>query len=84
MFADQLALLQRLRDDYGAELLVVSDSAEARDLGHTSLTIPSGLPEWLTPIVSIVPAQLFCFYLTKAKGLNPEQPRTLRKVTLTN
>lgn len=84
VFADQLALLQRLRDDYGAELLVVSDSAEARALGHTSLTIPSTLPEWLTPIVGIIPAQLFCLHLTQSKGLNPEQPRTLRKVTLTH
>lgn len=84
VFADQLALLRRLRDDYGADLLVVSDSAEARDLGHTSLTMPEGLPEWLTPIVGIVPAQLFCYHLTRAKGLDTEQPRTLRKVTLTH
>ena len=35
------------------------------------------------PIVSIVPAQLFAYHLTKAKGLDPECPRNLTKVTLT-
>jgi glucosamine--fructose-6-phosphate aminotransferase (isomerizing) len=84
VFSDQLALLHRLRDEYGAELLVVSDSDEARALGDTSLAIPTGLPEWLTPIVAIMPAQLFCYHLTRAKGLDTEQPRTLRKVTLTH
>ncbi|MGA7730067.1 MAG: SIS domain-containing protein [Chloroflexia bacterium] len=84
VFSDQLALLRRLRDEYGAELIVVSDSEEARDLGHASISIPSGLPEWLTPIVGIVPAQLFSYHLTKARGYDTEQPRTLRKVTLTH
>jgi glucosamine--fructose-6-phosphate aminotransferase (isomerizing) len=83
VFADQLALLRRLRDDYGADLLVVTDSDEARALGHSTLSIPEGLPEWLTPIVAILPAQLFCYHLTQVKKLDTEQPRTLRKVTLT-
>jgi glucosamine--fructose-6-phosphate aminotransferase (isomerizing) len=48
------------------------------------LRLPAGLPEWLTPLVAIVPAQLYCYHLTRAKGYDPEQPRTLRKVTLTH
>ena len=84
VFTDQLALLRRLRDEYGAEILVISDSEEALNLGHASLRIPDGLPEWLTPIVGVVPAQLFCYHLTRAKGYDTEQPRTLRKVTLTH
>jgi glucosamine--fructose-6-phosphate aminotransferase (isomerizing) len=35
------------------------------------------------PIVSIVPAQLHAFHLARAKGLDPEAPRHLRKVTRT-
>jgi glutamine---fructose-6-phosphate transaminase (isomerizing) len=83
VFADQLALLSRLRDDYGADLLVISDSDEALALAGTSMRLPAGLPEWLTPIVSIVPAQLYCYHLTRHKGFDTEKPRTLRKVTLT-
>jgi glucosamine--fructose-6-phosphate aminotransferase (isomerizing) len=37
----------------------------------------------LTPIPYIVPAQLFAACLAAQKGLNPDAPRTLHKVTLT-
>ena len=40
-------------------------------------------PSWLLPIVSIVPAQLYCYHLTRAKGFDPDRPRHIRKVTLT-
>src|SRR5205823_10549147 len=83
VFADQLALLARLRDEYEAELVVISDSDDALSLAQEGLRLPSGLPEWLTPITSIVPAQLFSYHLTRSKGHDPENPRTLRKVTLT-
>ncbi|MDQ3930360.1 MAG: SIS domain-containing protein [Chloroflexota bacterium] len=83
VFSDMLTLLRRLRDEYKAELVVISDSEEALSLGQEGLCLPGGLPEWLTPIPAIVPAQLFCYHLTRAKGYDAEQPRTLRKVTLT-
>ncbi len=80
---DLLALLRRLRDEHEAELLVISDNAEAAALGHSALRLPASLPEWLTPLVCIVPAQLYCYHLTRAKGYDPETPRSLHKVTLT-
>ncbi len=83
VFADLLALLKRLRDEHHAELLVVSDSEEALALGHLALRLPAEMPEWLTPLVSIIPAQLYCYHLTRAKGYDPELPRSLKKVTLT-
>jgi glucosamine--fructose-6-phosphate aminotransferase (isomerizing) len=81
--ADVLALLQRLRDDYAAELLVLSDSDEALALGKAAVRLPGGVPEWLLPIVSIVPAQLYACHLTRARGIDPDAPRHIRKVTLT-
>ena len=79
---DLMAVMQRLREQ-GAKLLVMSDDVHALALGHESVRLPSGVPEWLSPIVSIVPAQLFAYHLTRAKGLDTESPRGLRKVTLT-
>ena len=78
----QLALLSRLKADHGARLLVISDSPAARDIDE-GLAIPAGIPPWLAPIVEIVPAQLYAYHLTVARGLDPEQPRTIRKVTET-
>jgi len=78
----QLELLQDLRDR-GVDSLVVSDVATTRDLGRWSIPIPASVPEWLRPIVSIVPGQLFAYHLTRARGLDPESPRYLSKVTRT-
>jgi glucosamine--fructose-6-phosphate aminotransferase (isomerizing) len=36
-----------------------------------------------TPIPYIVPAQLFAAHLAALKGLNPDLPRTLNKITRT-
>ncbi len=51
----------------------------------TDLAPPSqGLPEdILTPIPAIIPAQLFAAHLAAAKGLDPDKPRMLSKVTQT-
>jgi len=80
---DLLELLHRLRDDHGAELLVISEDEAAATLGHAALRLSSHLPEWLTPLVCIVPAQLYCYHLTRAKGYDTESPRSLHKVTRT-
>lgn len=83
VLSDIVSLLRRLREDLQARLLVLSDDDEALSLGNASFGLPADVPEWLTPLVSIVPAQLFCYHLTKAKGYDTEAPRGLRKVTLT-
>jgi glucosamine--fructose-6-phosphate aminotransferase (isomerizing) len=83
VFKDTLGLLSRLVKDRLIELVVVSDRDEALSLAHTPIRLPPGIPEWLSPIVSIVCAQLFCYHLTRAKGFDTEAPRGLRKVTLT-
>ncbi|MEO8391888.1 MAG: SIS domain-containing protein [Chloroflexota bacterium] len=67
----------------GADLIVVSANPEALALAQTPLPIPSGIPEWATPLVMVVQGQLFALGLTLAKGFDPDQPRGIRKVTLT-
>lgn len=83
VLADAVSLLRRLREEHGAELFVISDDAEALALGQAALRLPPHVPEWLSPLVSIVPAQLYCYHLTRAKGYDTESPRSIRKVTLT-
>jgi glucosamine--fructose-6-phosphate aminotransferase (isomerizing) len=50
---------------------------------RASFLLPGRLPELWTPIPYIIPAQLFAAYLAEAKGLNPDRPRHLQKVTRT-
>jgi glucosamine--fructose-6-phosphate aminotransferase (isomerizing) len=83
VFDDVVALLETLVEDHGAELVVVSNENRALALAETALALPQDLPEWLSPLVGILPAQLFCYHLTRARGLDPEAPRSLIKVTRT-
>ena len=67
----------------GAELLIVSDDNEALDTADLALPFAPGLPEWLTPLVAVVPGQRFAMQLTIEKGLDPDKPEGLIKVTET-
>jgi glucosamine--fructose-6-phosphate aminotransferase (isomerizing) len=75
-------LLEDLRAR-GVETVVASDVASTRALGRWPIALPAGVPDWLRPIVSIVPGQLFAYHLTRARGLDPDAPRYLSKVTRT-
>ena len=83
VFGSMLEMLKRLRSDISAELVVISNDKRALSLAQVPLAIPSDVPEWLSPIVSILPAQLFAYQLTRAKGYDTERPRSIRKVTET-
>jgi glutamine---fructose-6-phosphate transaminase (isomerizing) len=61
---------------------VISNSRQLLDLDQ-GLELPPDLPGWLAPLVTIIPAQLYTYHLTRAKGLDTEQPRSIRKVTST-
>jgi glucosamine--fructose-6-phosphate aminotransferase (isomerizing) len=78
-----IKLLTELVQEQKVELLAISSEGSALALANTALQLPERLPEWITPIPAIVPAQLFCYHLTRAKGYNTEGPRGLSKVTLT-
>jgi glucosamine--fructose-6-phosphate aminotransferase (isomerizing) len=76
-------LLGRIRSEFEVDLVVVSDRDEALSIASAPVRLGGGLPDWLMPVVSIVPCQLFAYHLARAKGLDPDEPRHIRKVTLT-
>ena len=75
-------LLENLRDLH-PDCLPITNDPEIAAMSSKSLVLPSGIDEFLTPIPFIVPAQLFAAYLSSAKGLDPDAPRSLSKVTKT-
>lgn len=75
-------LLVELSTELGSQLAVISNNQATLDLADAPIRIPDG-PEWLTPIPAVVAAQLFSYHLAKAKGIDPDAPRTIRKVTKT-
>jgi glucosamine--fructose-6-phosphate aminotransferase (isomerizing) len=68
-----------------AEVLAITDAGnpEVRHVSRRLIQLPKKLSETMTPIPYIIPAQLFAAHLAEHKGLNPDHPRTLSKVTKT-
>src|SRR5215208_2637980 len=77
-------MLTRLRKEKNAELVVISDDKEILALAQSPIHLPPHIPEWLTPLVSIIPAQLFACHLTEVKGYDTDKPRNITKVTETH
>ena len=67
----------------GARLLVASDDDRALALAETPLPLVPGVPEWLSPLVAVVPGQLLAFRLAGLRGVDLDRPHGLSKVTLT-
>jgi glucosamine--fructose-6-phosphate aminotransferase (isomerizing) len=68
-----------------AETLLITDAGNREALAFNGRTVvlPVAIPELYTPIPYIIPAQLFAAQLAAAKGLDPDRPRTLSKITRT-
>ncbi len=66
-----------------AEIVLLSDHQALFDLADHAVTLPTDVPEWLSPITAIIPAQLFAMYLAHARGYDVDNPRGLNKVTET-
>jgi glucosamine--fructose-6-phosphate aminotransferase (isomerizing) len=82
MLDEMRAFVEMLRK-HGAELVVISDDGPLLELARSPLRLPSGVPEWLSPLTSIVPGQLLAMHLARARDYDPDHPRGLRKVTET-
>ena len=68
--------------DAGATLVACGSAAgEVADAAH-ALRVPTAASPLLGPILTVAPGQLFAWALARAKGLDPDQPRGLSKITL--
>lgn len=77
-----IELLERLHE-LNADCLSITNDTDIAKLSPNSLILPSEIDEFLSPIPFIVPAQMFAALLSEAKGLDPDAPRSLSKVTKT-
>jgi len=82
-------VLRRLAE-LKADTLVITEGGNAKALKWArAIEIPaqpslsSAIEDLYTPIPYIIPAQLFAAHLARIKGLDPDRPRTLSKITRT-
>jgi glucosamine--fructose-6-phosphate aminotransferase (isomerizing) len=81
--SDHALELSGLLEQRKARVIAFSDRTDVLERAEGKIRLPRGVPEWLSPLVSIVPGQLWARSLAMAKGLDPDAPRGLSKVTLT-
>lgn len=81
MLADEMKMLEKL-NEIGADVMAVTPNKEIAEKAGRSVIIPDGDPAIL-PFYHLSVAQLFAYGLTLSKGLDPDNPRNLKKVTIT-
>jgi glucosamine--fructose-6-phosphate aminotransferase (isomerizing) len=84
VYRDMEILLRKVKGEHRADLLLISDSKDILSLTDCPIPLPENIPEWISPIIGIIPAQLFRYHLTIVNGKDPNAPRGLSKITLTN
>jgi len=59
----------------GASVIAVAEEgdSEVRELADTVLPVPGGIPTFLTPLIYVIPLQLFAYYSALARGLDPDE-----------
>jgi glucosamine--fructose-6-phosphate aminotransferase (isomerizing) len=67
----------------GAALVGISDDATVLARVDTRLELVPGTPEWLSPLVAVLPGQVAARRLARLRGIDVDRPLGLRKVTLT-
>src|SRR5436190_10116304 len=66
-----------------ADTLAITADLDVAGMCSRSIIMAREIDEFLAPIPYIIPAQLFAALLAEAKGLDPDKPRSLSKVTRT-
>jgi glucosamine--fructose-6-phosphate aminotransferase (isomerizing) len=82
IFPDMEQLVRKLTH-LKAETVVISSEAVLLKKATRGLRIPDRIPDLYSPIPYIVPGQMFAALLAETKGLSPDRPRSLQKITRT-
>ena len=80
---DGARLLMNRLQELHADTLAITAYEQVMGMSTRSVRMAAEIEEVLAPIPYIIPAQLFAALLADAKGLNPDAPRSLSKVTRT-
>ena len=67
--------------DRGASIIAIIEEGdeEIKALVDDHIEIVKGIPEILSPIMCVIPLQLFAYYMAVERGLDPDRPRHLTK-----
>jgi glucosamine--fructose-6-phosphate aminotransferase (isomerizing) len=81
--ADDLAALTHHLCALGAHLTAISDVPAVLEKANHPAPLPVSIDERFAPMTAVIAGQLLAFHLAHARGIDPDNPRGLRKVTET-
>jgi glucosamine--fructose-6-phosphate aminotransferase (isomerizing) len=67
----------------GANIIIYTDDKKAAEGCADSIILPQGDGDFITPFYNVIISQIFACCLSVTRGLNPDAPRGLKKVTVT-
>jgi len=76
------AAVDKIRER-GSELIAISDDADFLASAETALPLVPDLPEWLSPLLTVVPGQVAAVRLATLRGADVDSPKGLTKITRT-
>ncbi len=67
----------------GARLIVIADREDVLAQGVAPMRLVPDVPEWLSPLTTVIPGQLAAVRLAQLNGSDLDRPHGLSKITLT-
>jgi len=67
----------------GARVATIADREDVLALGTAAMRLVAAVPEWLSPLTTVIPGQLAAVRLARGGGGDLDRPHGLSKVTLT-
>jgi glutamine---fructose-6-phosphate transaminase (isomerizing) len=80
--ASMSAAVQNVRER-GSAVVAISDDPDFLAAADTALPLVPDVPEWLSPLLTVVPGQVAAVRLAILRGENVDSPAGLTKITLT-
>jgi glucosamine--fructose-6-phosphate aminotransferase (isomerizing) len=79
VYEKNLSNVQEIKARKGKVIVLTNDDTkEIRDMADDTLFTPKTI-EMLSPILNVIPLQLFAYYFATERGLNVDRPRNLAK-----
>ena len=76
------AAIDKIRER-GSELIAISDDAGFLAAAETAVPLVPDLPEWLSPLLTVVPGQVAAVRIATLRGADVDRPVGLTKITRT-
>lgn len=79
VYEKNISNIQEIKARKGKVIVLTNeDNSQVRDISDDIFCVPKTI-EMLSPILNIIPLQLFAYYFALEKGLNVDRPRNLAK-----